>query len=96
MMGTELTSFGLGVWIYDQTGKATPFALTALFATLPRLLLSPIAGVFADRYNRRKIMIFADTGDALVTLAAVFLLFSGNIEIWHIYVMAVLPVTKNL
>ncbi len=88
MMGTELTSFGLGVWIYDQTGKATPFALTALFATLPRLLLSPIAGVFADRYNRRKIMIFADTGDALVTLSAVFLLFSGNIEVWHIYIIA--------
>ncbi len=88
MLGTNLTSFGLGVWIYDQTGKATPFAITALFATLPGLLLSPIAGAFADRYNRRKLMIFADTGDALVTLSAAFLLFSGNIEVWHIYIIA--------
>lgn len=70
MLGTNLTSFGLGVWIYEQTGRATPFAMTALFATLPGLFLSPIAGVFADRYNRRKLMILADTGGSLLALGA--------------------------
>lgn len=67
LMGSVLTSFSLAVWIYVETGQATPFAITALFATLPRVLLSPVAGAFADRYNRRRIMIIADSVDALTT-----------------------------
>ena len=76
------------MWIYDQTGQATPFALTALFATLPGLVLMPIAGSFADRYSRRWIMIIADTGAAVVTAITFFLLFFGDLQIWHIYLLA--------
>ena len=88
MLGSGLTSFALGVWIYDQTGQATPFALTALFASLPQLLLMPIGGTFADRYNRRLIMILADTGSALVTAVAALMLFFGDLQVWHIYLLA--------
>jgi hypothetical protein len=69
-----------------ETGQATPFALNALFFNLPRILVQPIAGSIADRYNRKKIMILADTGAALSTAVVAALLFSGNLEIWHIYV----------
>ena len=89
LVGSGLTSFAMGIWIFDQTGEATPFALTALFATLPRVLLAPVAGVFADRYNRRLIMLIADSGDALVTASAAILLFSGRLEVWHIYLIAI-------
>src|SRR4030067_2928126 len=65
LLGSGLTSFAMGVWIYQQTGKVTPFALTGLFSTLPRILLMPLAGSLADRWNRRRIMILADTGSAL-------------------------------
>ncbi len=65
LIGSGLTSFALGVWIYDQTGQATPFALTGLFGSLPGVLLAPVAGVVADRWNRRLIMIVTDTGAAL-------------------------------
>jgi DHA3 family macrolide efflux protein-like MFS transporter len=88
VLGSGLTSFALGVWIYDQTGRATPFALTALFATIPALILMPIAGSFADRYSRRWIMIIADTGAALVTAITFLLLFFGDLQIWHIYLLA--------
>jgi len=88
MLGSGLTSFALGVWIYDQTGQATPFALTALFATLPALILMPLAGSLADRYSRRNIMILSDTGSAIVTAIAAFLLFFGDLQVWHIYVLA--------
>ena len=88
MLGSGLTGFGLGVWIYDQTGQATPFALTALFGTLPALLLMPIGGAVADRYSRRKIMILADTGAAIITGITAVLLFMGNLQIWHIYLLA--------
>jgi len=90
IIGSGLTGFALGVWIYEQTGQATPFALTVLFGSLPRILLSPIAGSLADRWNRRWIMIIADTGSALVTLSVVFLLGMGDLQVWHIYLVAAL------
>jgi MFS family permease len=89
-IGSGLTGFALAVWIFDQTRQATPFAFTVLLTTVPRLLLSPLAGSLADRLNRRRIMILADTGNALVTLAVVALLWSGSLQIWHVYLIAAL------
>lgn len=85
IIGSGLTGFALSVWIFEQTGQATPIALNALFFNLPRVILSPFAGSVADRYNRRLIMILADTGAALSTLAVAVILFTGNLEVWHIY-----------
>jgi MFS family permease len=90
IIGSGLTAFGLAVWIFEQTGQATPFALTIMFANLPRILLSPLAGALADRWNRRRIMILADTGSAVITLSAFFLLTFGQLAVWHIYVIATL------
>jgi DHA3 family macrolide efflux protein-like MFS transporter len=93
IVGSGLTGFALGVWIFQQTGRATPFALTVLFGTLPRVLLAPLAGSLADRKNRRWLMILADAGAALITLGWVFLVGGGRLEIWHIYVGAFLSST---
>jgi DHA3 family macrolide efflux protein-like MFS transporter len=92
MIGSGLTSFALGVWIYDQTREATPFAMTVLFGSLPGVLLAPVAGALADRWNRRLIMILTDTGAALVTLFVAFVLFfsDGGLQIWHIYGVALI------
>ena len=88
MLGSGLTSFALGVWIYQQSGQATPFALTVLFGNLPRLLLLPVAGSLADRWDRRLVMILSDTGSALVTFGAFLLLLNNQLEIWMIYLLA--------
>ena len=85
IIGSGLTGFGISVWIFTQTGKATPFALVAVAYNLPRILLQPVAGSLADRYNRKRIMILADTGAALVTLAFAGLLFADNLQLWHVY-----------
>ncbi len=90
IVGSGLTGFALGVWMFEQTGQATPFAMTVLFATLPRLLLAPVAGSLADRWNRRWIMVLADTGSALVTVGAIALVMTDRIEVWHVYVIALL------
>lgn len=90
LLGSGLTSFAMGVWIYQQTGKVTPFALTVLFSTLPRILLLPLAGSLADRWNRRWMMFLADTGSALTTLAIVLLLGLGSLQIWHIYLLVII------
>jgi MFS family permease len=92
LIGSGLTSFALGVWIFDQTGQATPFALTVLFGSLPGVLLAPLAGVAADRWNRRRIMILTDTGAAVLTALIAFVLFfsDGGLQVWHIYAVAVI------
>ena len=84
-VGSGLTSFGLGVWMFEKTGLATTYSLTVLCAYLPNILISPFAGALVDRWNRRKTMIMADTGDAIVTLLIVLLLRNGLLETWHIY-----------
>jgi MFS family permease len=64
-----------------------PFALTVLFANLPGLLLLPLAGSLADRWNRKALMILADSGNALTTLALFVLLLGGELQTWHIYLL---------
>jgi DHA3 family macrolide efflux protein-like MFS transporter len=90
MLGSGITSFALGVWIFDQTGRATPFALTILFGNLPRILLLPVAGSLADRWNRRWVMILSDVGNALVTISVFALLLFGSLQFWHIYLIVTL------
>jgi MFS family permease len=88
MLGSGLTGFALGVWIFTETGQATPFAMTVLFGSLPPILLAPWAGSLADRWNRRLILIIADIGSALCTLAALILLMTGHLNLWAIYAIA--------
>jgi MFS family permease len=95
MLGSGLIGFALSVWIYEQTGQATPFAMTALFSVLPRILLSPIAGAIADRWDRKKIMLISDSLSGLVTLATAFLLLTGNIQVWMIYLISFLSSVFN-
>ena len=78
MLGSGLTSFAIGVWIFQQTGQAMPFALTVLFGNLPGLLLLPLAGSLADRWNRKALMILADSGNALTTLGLFILLLGAS------------------
>ncbi|MCX7594876.1 MAG: MFS transporter [Fischerella sp.] len=85
LIGSGLTRFALGVWVYQNTGSVTEFALISLFAMLPSILMSPLVGVLVDRWNRRFCMILSDTGAGLSTLAIVLLLLLGKLEVWHIY-----------
>lgn len=88
-IGTGLGSFALGVWIYERTGSVTLFAMMAFLAAVTNLALSPLAGVVADRFDRRRVMIMADTGSAVMTLLMAYGLFSGQFQVWHAYVVAV-------
>lgn len=85
VMGTAMTRFALMVWAYNQVGKATTTALLGFSSYLPYILLCPLAGVVVDRFNRKRIMIFADLGAGLMTIAILVLFMSGKLEIWHLY-----------
>jgi MFS family permease len=89
LVGSGLTSFALGVWVFERSGSATLFALIGLCAVLPRILLSPLAGAIVDRWDRRWVMALSDAGAGLSTLAAILLAFSNRFEIWHVYLLTV-------
>lgn len=86
LFGSGLTSFALGVWVYQQTGSASQFALILFSASLPAFLVSPVVGALVDRWNRRWVLILSDAGSAVATVAIVLLLWSDRLAIWHIYV----------
>jgi MFS family permease len=50
-LGSGLTGFALGVWVYTETGSTTLFALNMLAYTLPNILISPLAGALVDRWT---------------------------------------------
>lgn len=85
LFGSGLTSFALGVWMYERTGSATYVALIGLCAVLPRVVLSPLVGTFIDRWDRRTVMILSDAGAGCSTLFIAVMLATGRLEIWHIY-----------
>jgi DHA3 family macrolide efflux protein-like MFS transporter len=93
--GTALTGFALQVWIYLETGSVTRLALVSLAYALPAVLLSPFAGVLADRLDRRLAMLGADVLAGISTLAIAALYFTGSLEVWHIYLLSGLGAIGN-
>lgn len=83
-IGNGLTSFGLGVYIFQQTGSASAMALVTLLAFMPSLLLSSIAGVLADRYDRRLLMILGDGFSALGLVFILICIMDQRAQLWQI------------
>ena len=85
-VGGGLTSFGLGVYVFQQTGSAAGMALVTLFAFLPTLLLSVPAGVLADRYDRRILMMIGDGFSAFGILYILICMIRGQASLTQICV----------
>ena len=85
-IGTAMSTFALLIWIYERTGRATTVALLGFFWFVPVIALAPLAGVWIDRHDRRRIMLLADAGAAAMTLGVLLLYASGRLEVWHLYI----------
>src|SRR5512146_3328581 len=88
LFGSSLVQFALVWWLTQKTGSATVLATSTMAASLPQIILGPFAGTLVDRWNRRIIMVVADASIALATLLLVYLFATGQIQVWHIYVIA--------
>ena len=83
--GSGLAQFALGVWVYQTTGSVTQFSLVLLAMVVPQVALAPLIGVLVDRWDRRRAMMLGDTGSAATILAVALLLFTGRLEVWHLF-----------
>ena len=64
-VGTGMTAFGLAIFAYTTYGTASSVALVQLCAFAPIILLAPVAGALADRFDRRLMMVIGDGGSVL-------------------------------
>jgi DHA3 family macrolide efflux protein-like MFS transporter len=85
MLGTAMTRFALLIWAYQQTGQATTLALLGFFSFAVYVTLAPVAGVWVDRWDRRRVMIASDFGAGLITMSYLLLRATGELHIWHLY-----------
>ena len=72
-IGSGMTAFALSVYIYEKTGSVSYVSLITLLSFMPSIILSPIGGLLADRYDRRLLMII---GDLFSGLGLVYILWS--------------------
>jgi len=86
-IGSYMTRFALTIWLWNLTAEATPIALLAVFTEIPALLVSPLAGAIADRFSRKHLMILGDTVAGFASIAILLLHLTGNLELWHLYLM---------
>jgi len=87
LFGSELIQFSLIWYLTNKTGSASVLATASFVALIPRVFLAPISGALIDRWNRRKVMIFADALIALATTILAVLFWLDIIQVWHIYVI---------
>ncbi len=89
VMATNMTQFALTIWVFELTGSVTALGLVQVFFITPFLLISPLAGVMVDRYDRKLMMIVSDLVAGLATIAILILQAFGALQVWHLYVAAV-------
>ena len=83
-IGGGLTGFGLGVYVFEKTGSAAGMALVTLLGFLPTLVLSVPAGVLADRYDRRLLMMLGDGFSGLGVLFILLCMIRGETSLLQI------------
>ncbi len=90
-LGNGMTAFALGVYVFRQTRSASSFALIALCLYLPSILLRPLGGVLADRFDRRLMIVLGELGSAsgvifvLASLLSGLTGLSGPAAFWKLY-----------
>lgn len=87
LIGSRMTSIAIGIRVSVDTGQAAPLLLVAFFNELPPMLFGSAAGVLVDRWNRRRVIMLADTGQAVGSLLLLASFLSGSFQLWHLYVI---------
>lgn len=86
--GTWMQSIALGWLVLELTGSGTALGTVLAMQFLPTLLLAPVGGVLADRFEKRKLIMGTQTAAGLLALALGVITLTGVVELWMVYVLA--------
>jgi MFS family permease len=90
ILGDVVYGVALGFWILEVTGSTALMGGLMAASTLPRIIVSPIAGVIVDRTDRRRLLIWMDVirGAAVALIATVAI--AGFLQVWMVFVVGVI------
>lgn len=86
-LGSSMTSFSLILRIYGQEGSAMSAALLSVCSYVPYVLVSVFAGAISDKWNKKVTMLVCDAFAAVSTVITLILLMTGNLRVWHLYLL---------
>jgi DHA3 family macrolide efflux protein-like MFS transporter len=83
LLGSSVVQFTIIWWITVTTGSALYLSIATFLGLVPIVAIGPIAGVFADRWNRKKLVFVADLMQALAIVVLIMLFLTGHSGIWQ-------------
>ncbi|GAA0773113.1 mutanobactin A system MFS transporter MubZ [Clostridium subterminale] len=89
-IGSQMQGFALSLYVLSITGSATKFASVLAITIIPKLILGPIAGVFADWFDKKKMMVGLDILSGIII--GIFVLIyriTGGLDMIHIYILSI-------
>ncbi|MBZ0303403.1 MAG: MFS transporter [Anaerolineae bacterium] len=90
LIGSRISGLAISIWVFNQTGDATPLALVSFFFIVPQVVAAGFSGVLADRWDRRYVMMLSDAGQAVGTVLLFISFASGGFQLWHLYAVTFL------
>lgn len=88
-LGDVIYAFALSFWVYNVTGSTAIMGTLQAISMLPRLIIGPMAGVWVDKWDRKKIIIIADIIRGILSTFIGVAALSGFLEIWMVFVVGI-------
>jgi len=89
LIGTWMQQIAMSWLVYRLTGSAFMLGIIGFLGQIPTLVLSPFAGVIADRHNRRRIVIITQALAMLQALVLAIFVLTGLIQVWHLIALSI-------
>ena len=89
-IGDFLYEVALAWWVLQESGSAGAMAAVLIFTLSPTVLFSLFGGVIVDRYPRLPVMIGSDVARGITAVLISILAFTGNLQIWHVYILGLI------
>lgn len=89
-LGTSLYNVALMWYMYEKTGSAITLGISVLCLTVPAILIAPLAGVFADRLDKKKIIIITDSLNGIIMLIFSYYIFLDRYSICMLYIFMII------
>ena len=95
LIGTWLTKFAMTYEAYELSHDAFKLGLVAFASQAPTAVISPIAGVLVDRWDRRRVLVLTQVAAMLQSAALAFFALAGLMTVWHLVVLAAAQAAIN-
>jgi len=88
LIGSMMTHVAVSIKVFNDTGDSTPVLMASFFSALPMMAGGCFAGVLADRWKRRHVLIASDAGQAVGTFLLLLSFLGGGFQLWHLYAVS--------